>query len=71
MVRHSEPLVLEDREQWERNHLLAEEQKRKKDATKRKRDKNIHVRDALEKHRRQQARDGVPQEVMRTWHLWI
>jgi hypothetical protein len=39
---------------------LAEEQKRKKDAMKRKRDKNIRVRDALEKHRRQQARDAVP-----------
>jgi hypothetical protein len=41
---------------------LAEEQKQKKDATKRKRDKNIHVRDALEKRRQQQARDRLPRE---------
>jgi hypothetical protein len=62
MVRHSEPLVPEDHEQWERNHLLAEEQKWKKDTTKRNRDKNICPRDNLEKHRWQQARDGVPRE---------
>jgi hypothetical protein len=61
-VKHSEPPVPEDHEQRERNHLLAEEQKRKKDATKRKRNKNIHVRDALEKRHRQQARDRLPRE---------
>jgi hypothetical protein len=49
-VRHSEPPVLEDREQREQNHLLAKEQKRKKDTTNRKRDKDIHAREALEKH---------------------
>jgi hypothetical protein len=52
MVKHSKPSVPEDREQRERNHLLAEEKKRKKDATKRKRDNNIHAKDALEKRRR-------------------
>jgi hypothetical protein len=52
MVRHSEPLVPEDHEQWERNRLLAEEQKRTKDAMKRKRD-NICAREALEKCRQQ------------------
>jgi hypothetical protein len=41
---------------------LDEEQKRKKDATKRKRDKNIRVKDALEKHHRQQVRDRLPRE---------
>jgi hypothetical protein len=60
MVRHSEPPVLEDREQRERNCLLAEEQKRKKDAMKRKRDKDIHKREALEKRHRQQAHEGLP-----------
>jgi hypothetical protein len=49
MVKHSEPPVPEDHEQRKRNRLLAKEQKRKKDAMKRKRDKDIHTRDALEK----------------------
>jgi hypothetical protein len=53
VVRDSEPPVPEDREQRERNRLLAEEQKQKKDAIKRKHGKFIHAREALEKHRRQ------------------
>jgi hypothetical protein len=61
-VRDSEPPVPEDHERWERNHLLAEEQKQKKDATKRRRDETIRVREALEKRRRQQERDGLPRE---------
>jgi hypothetical protein len=64
-VRHSEPLVLEDCEQRERNRLLAEEQKRKKDAVKRKHDKSMHARDALEKHHRQQARTDFPEKSPR------
>jgi hypothetical protein len=60
MVKHSEPPVLEDREQQERNRLFAEEQKWKKDAMKRKCDENIRVKDGLEKRRQQQARDGLP-----------
>jgi hypothetical protein len=43
-VRNSEPPVLEDREWRERNRLLNEEQKQKKDATMRKRDEVIHSR---------------------------
>jgi hypothetical protein len=62
MVKHSEPPVPEDRKQREQNRLLVEEQKQKKDAMKRKRDNDIHTRDALEKRRRQQARDGLPRE---------
>jgi hypothetical protein len=54
--------VLEDRERQERNCLFAEEQKQKKDTMKRKRDEVIRAREALEKHHRQQARDGLPQE---------
>jgi hypothetical protein len=61
-VKDSEPLVPEDRERWERNRLLAEEQKQNKDATKRTRGKTLRTREALEKHRRQQERDGLPQE---------
>jgi hypothetical protein len=53
VVKDSEPPVLEDRERRERNHLLAEGQKQKKDAAKRKCGETIHVREALEKHRRQ------------------
>jgi hypothetical protein len=52
MVRDSEPPVLEDCEWWERNRLLAEEQKHKKDATKRKHNEVIRAREALEKLRR-------------------
>jgi hypothetical protein len=62
MVKHSEPPVLEDHKQRERNHLLVEEQKQKKDATKRKHDENIRAKEALEKRRRQQACDRLPQE---------
>jgi hypothetical protein len=62
MVRDSEPPVPEDREWRERNRLLAKEQKLKKDATKIKHDEIIRAREALEKHRRQQAHDGLPQE---------
>jgi hypothetical protein len=47
-VRDSEPPVLEDHEPRERNRLLAEEQKQKKDATKRKHGETIHARQALE-----------------------
>jgi hypothetical protein len=61
-VRDSEPPVLEDRERRERNRLLAEEQKQKKDAMKRKCDEVIRARKALERRRRQQVRDGLPQE---------
>jgi hypothetical protein len=61
-VRDSEPLVPEDHEWWEQNRLLAEEQKLKKDATKRKRDEIIRAREALEKRHQQQACDGLPQE---------
>jgi hypothetical protein len=64
MVRDSEPPVPEDHERRERNRLFAEEQKQKKDATKRKRDEDICMREALEKRHRQQARqassEGVP-----------
>jgi hypothetical protein len=52
VVRDFEPPVSEDRERWERNRLLAKEQKQKKDATKRKCSEAIHTREALEKHRR-------------------
>jgi hypothetical protein len=52
VAKDSEPPVPEDRERWERNRLLVEGQKQKKDATKRKRDKTIHMREALEQHRR-------------------
>jgi hypothetical protein len=52
VVRDFEPLVSKDREQRERNRLLAEEQKQKKDATKRKHGEIICAREALEKHRR-------------------
>jgi hypothetical protein len=62
MVRDSEPPVLEDHERREQNHLLAKEQKMKKDAMKRKRDEIIHVREALEKRRLQQACDELPRE---------
>jgi hypothetical protein len=51
-VRDSEPPVLEDHERWERNRLLAEDQKQKKDAMKRKRDEVNRMREALEKHHR-------------------
>jgi hypothetical protein len=61
MVRDSKPPVPEDRERREQNHLFAEEQKQK-DATKRKLDKIVRAREALEKRRRRQVRDGLPQE---------
>jgi hypothetical protein len=51
-MRDSEPPVPEDCERWERNRLLAEEQKQKKDAMKRKRDEVIRAREALERRRR-------------------
>jgi hypothetical protein len=50
-VRDSEPPVPEDSERQERNRLLAEEQKQKKDATKMKRDEVICAREALERRR--------------------
>jgi hypothetical protein len=62
MVRDFEPPVLVDHERWERNQLFTEGQKQKKDETKRKRDEGIHMREALEKRQRQQARDGLPRE---------
>jgi t-SNARE complex subunit (syntaxin) len=62
MVRDFEPSVLEDRERWERNRLLVEEQKMKKDAMKRKCDEIICMREALEKNHHQQARDELPRE---------
>jgi t-SNARE complex subunit (syntaxin) len=62
MVRDSEPPVPEDRERQERNRLFAEEQKQKKDATKRKRDEDIRAREALEKHCWQQEHDRLPRE---------
>jgi hypothetical protein len=46
VVRDSEPPVPEDREQRERNRLLAEEQKQKKDATKRKHGEIIRARES-------------------------
>jgi hypothetical protein len=52
-VKDFEPPIPEDHEQRERNHLLAEEHKLKKDATKRKRGETIRTREALEKRRRQ------------------
>jgi hypothetical protein len=53
VVRDFEPPVLEDHERRERNRLLAEEQKQKKDATKRKHGEIICAREALEKRHRQ------------------
>jgi hypothetical protein len=62
VVRDSEPLVPEDQGWRERNWLFAEGQKHKKDAAKKKRNEDVRVREALEKHRQQQARDGLPLE---------
>jgi hypothetical protein len=44
---------------------LAEEQKQKKDAVKRKHDKSMHMRDALEKRHRQQACTDFPKKSPR------
>jgi hypothetical protein len=62
VVKDSKPPVPEDHEWRERNRLLAEGQKQKKDAAKRKCGETIHMREALEKHRRQQEHGGLPQE---------
>lgn len=48
-------------ERQTRNKLLAEERKRKKDAGTKKRDKNLHACEQVEKRRRQQKRDGLPE----------
>jgi hypothetical protein len=62
MVRDSEPSVPEDHEWQEQNWLFAKGQKQKKDATKKKCNEDIRVREALEKRHQQQARDGLPRE---------
>jgi hypothetical protein len=62
VVRDFEPSVPEDQGRWEQNRLFAEGQKQKKDVAKKKRNEDICVREALEKRRRQQARDGLPLE---------
>jgi hypothetical protein len=51
-VSDSEPLVPKDHERREQNRLFTEGQKQKKDAAKKKRDEDVHAREALEKRRR-------------------
>jgi hypothetical protein len=62
VVRDSEPPVPEDQGQREQNRLFTEGYKWKKDTAKKKRNEDVCAREALEKRRRQQARDGLPLE---------
>ena len=61
-MRSSPPPVLEDAERRAVNRAHADAQKRRKDAKAAKRMKHILVREELDKHRRQQRKDGLPLE---------
>jgi hypothetical protein len=56
------PLVPEDTVDRAVRRVAAEKKKEKKDAEKARAHEWIRARDALERHRRQQERDGLPRE---------
>jgi hypothetical protein len=56
------PPVPEDAADRATRRLAAEKEKEKKDAEKARARKRMLAREALEKHRRRQARDGLPRE---------
>ncbi|XP_066351675.1 uncharacterized protein [Miscanthus floridulus] len=61
-VRSSPPPVPKDAGQRAINRAHADAQKKRKDAKAAKRKKHILAREALDKHRRQQRKDGLPLE---------